>query len=57
MNIKVIEIIDITGRVVITIKTKNLNEIRIPVNYLPRGLYFARFTTENGRIIKKFIKE
>jgi hypothetical protein len=57
MNIKVIEIIDITGRVVITVKTKNLYEIRIPVSYLPRGLYFARFTTEYGRIIKKFIKE
>jgi hypothetical protein len=55
-NLRTIEVLDATGRVITTITGKGDEEIRIPVSSLRRGIYFIRFTTGEGKVIRKFIK-
>jgi hypothetical protein len=55
-NVSKIEILDVTGKIVMTINSTDRNEIKVPVSNLTRGLYFIKFTTEKGKLIKRFIK-
>jgi hypothetical protein len=55
-NVNKIEILDVTGKIVMTINSTDRNEIKVPVSNLTRGLYFIKFTTEKGKLIKRFIK-
>ena len=55
-NLTMIEIVDLTGRKVISLKTEATDSFKIPVNNLSRGLYLLRVTTSGGIKIIKFIK-
>jgi hypothetical protein len=55
-NIRSIEILDISGKVISTINTSSEEMIRIPVTNLKRGMYMLRFNTSEGRVIKRFVK-
>jgi hypothetical protein len=55
-NIRSIEILDVTGKVISTINTSSDEMIRIPVNNLKRGMYIIRFNTTDGKVIKRFVK-
>jgi hypothetical protein len=55
-NVRSIEILDATGKVVMTVDVNDRNEIRIPISNLTRGLYFIKFTTDKGKVVKRFIK-
>jgi hypothetical protein len=55
-NIKGIEILDITGKTVMTMIGNDQTELQIPVSNLTRGMYFIKFTTAKGTVIKRFIK-
>jgi len=52
MQIKNIEITDITGRLLYTTSVKTID-----CSNFARGVYFIRATTEKGIAVKKFIKE
>ena len=56
-SVKLIEILDATGKVLKTINAIETDELRIPVSNLNSGMYFIRFTTENDKLIKRFIKK
>jgi len=55
-NLRSIEILDVSGRVIETIKFSSDEVIQIPVYKLKRGLYLIRFKTTNGNLIRKFVK-
>ena len=55
-NIKMLEIFDLTGRKIISIKTEPTDTFKIPVNNLTRGLYLLRVTTSEGIKTMKFLK-
>jgi hypothetical protein len=50
-----VEILDISGKVID--KISDLNQKSIDVSKLNSGLYFVRFSTSDGIIVKKFIKK
>lgn len=52
LQIKEIEIVDITGRLLYTTTEKTIN-----CSNFAKGVYFITLTTEKGKAIKKFIKE
>jgi len=58
-NNAMIEIIDLTGKVLVTktIDNKQLNEVSVSTNALTKGIYLLKLTTENETFIKKMIKE
>jgi hypothetical protein len=56
LDVIIIEIFDLTGRKVISIKTEATDIVRIPVNNLPRGIYLIRFKTSDGMKIMRFVK-
>jgi hypothetical protein len=56
MNVKTIEILDASGRVIRSTNIDSENEISIPVSELKSGMYFIRFTTNSGSVVKKFVK-
>jgi hypothetical protein len=56
MNVNTIEILDASGRIMRSTKINSENEIIIPVNELKKGMYFIRFTTNSGSVVKRFIK-
>jgi hypothetical protein len=55
-NLKSIEILDVTGRVVRTINSGTDELLQIPVTGLRRGIYMIRFNTANGKVVKRFVK-
>jgi hypothetical protein len=56
-NLKQIEIIDLSGRVVIR-QTQISGKKQVNVSHLKEGLYFVRLTTENNRVVtEKFVKK
>ena len=55
-NVRSIEILDITGKVILTIDGTDQNEVTIPVSNLTRGMYFIKFTSSKGIVIKRFTK-
>jgi YVTN family beta-propeller protein len=50
--IKELEITDITGRLLYTTTAKTIN-----CSSFAKGVYFIKLTTENGKAVKKFVKE
>jgi hypothetical protein len=56
VNVKNIEILDVTGKVMLKLDTDGQNEVKIPIANFARGMYFIKFTTEKGTVIKRFIK-
>ncbi len=55
-SISNIEMTDINGRVVKTVKTGNVNEANINISELSSGVYMLKITSENGVAIKKIMK-
>jgi hypothetical protein len=51
-----IEILDVTGKVVLRYNETYGELIRIPVSTLNKGVYFVRVQTTGGKIVRKFIK-
>lgn len=51
-----IEIFDMTGRTVFTSNTKYETNFSIDVSNLKTGNYIVKLTTENGTVVKNFIK-
>jgi hypothetical protein len=56
INVRSVEILDVTGKVIIKLNDLNQQEIKIPVSNLTRGMYFLKLTTHEGKIIRRFIK-
>ena len=56
MNVKTIEIIDVSGKVIRTTNPGSDSELIIPVSDLKKGIYFVRFNTAGGTIIRRFVK-
>ncbi len=58
-NTATIEIVDLTGKVLIskTIDNKQLNEVSVNTNSLTKGIYLLKLSTDNEFFIKKIIKE
>ena len=52
LQIKEIEITDITGRLLYTTTAKTIN-----CSSFAKGVYFIKVTTSEGAVVKKFIKE
>lgn len=53
-NITTIEVYDLTGKLIFT---KALNKNQIDISPLAKGLYFIKLTTEEGSVVRKFVKE
>lgn len=51
-----VDINDINGRTVKTMKVNNLSEVQIDVTELSAGVYFMNINTDSGIAVKKFIK-
>lgn len=51
-----VDINDINGRTVKTMKVNNLSEVQLNVAELSAGVYFMKINTESGIAVKKFIK-
>lgn len=56
-GVTMIEVFDVTGDKVSAIRCEGDSLVNIPVGHLPRGIYFVRLTTENGAVMKRFVKE
>lgn len=56
MHVRSIEVLDITGKVLINTNVTRNEEIGIPVYQLNKGMYFIRFNTDKGAIVKRLIK-
>jgi hypothetical protein len=52
LQIKSIDVLDITGRLIYTTTAKTID-----CSNFAKGVYFITLTTENGKAVKKFIKE
>ncbi len=55
-NLKSIEILDVTGKVIRTINTGTDELIQVPVTSLRRGMYLIRLNTADGKVVKRFVK-
>lgn len=51
-----VDINDINGRTVKTMKVNNLSEVQIDIAELSAGVYFMNINTDSGIAVKKFIK-
>jgi len=51
-----VSITDINGRVVKTVKANNNTQLQVNVSDLSAGVYFMSIDAENGKAVKKFIK-
>lgn len=56
LNVTMIEIFDLTGRKIISIKTESTDIVRIPMYNLSQGLYLIRLNTSDGIKIMRFVK-
>lgn len=56
-DVTLMEIFDITGKKRMTQKCEGEYEVTIPVSQLSRGVYFIKFTTPAGTVMKRFVKE
>ncbi|MBO7288178.1 MAG: T9SS type A sorting domain-containing protein, partial [Bacteroidales bacterium] len=52
-----VEIYDIFGRQQDNKTTRQQGNLSVDVSNLNRGIYFVKVMTENGEIVKKFVKE
>jgi len=55
-NIKAYEILDATGRMIRKANVSSDGDMNIPVSELKHGIYYIRFNTPDGKVIKKFVK-
>jgi len=51
-----VNITDINGRTVKSLKVNNLSEVQMNVSELNSGVYFMNIATDSGKVVKKFIK-
>lgn len=51
-----VNITDINGRTVKSLKVNNLSEVQMNVSELGAGVYFMNVMTDSGKVVKKFIK-
>lgn len=51
-----VNITDINGRTVKSLKVNNLTEVRMNVSELGAGIYFMNISSDSGKAVKKFIK-
>jgi len=51
-----VNITDINGRTVKSVKVNNLSEVEMNVSELGAGVYFMNITSDAGKAVKKFIK-
>jgi hypothetical protein len=58
-NTATIEIVDLTGKVLITktIDNKQLSEVSVNTNSLTKGIYLLKLTSDIETFIQKIIKE
>ena len=56
-DVTLIEVFDVTGNKHITEKCDGESLKEIPIGHLARGIYFIRLTTQQGSVMKKFVKE
>jgi|WetSurMetagenome_2_1015567.scaffolds.fasta_scaffold00037_7 hypothetical protein len=56
-NLKSVEILDVTGKVLRTVTTTTSELISIPVSELKGGTYMLRFNTSEGVIVKRFVRQ
>ena len=54
LKIKNVEIVDISGKIIINYQLSTVNSIDI--SHLPPGIYFVKMTTENGVVTQKIVK-
>lgn len=52
-----VNLVDLQGRVLQTIKNDNLNDAQINVSTLSSGMYFLDIQTDSGKVVKKFSKK
>lgn len=52
-----VNLVDIQGRVLQSMKNDNLNQAQINVSTLSNGMYFLDIKTDAGNVVKKFIKK
>ncbi len=52
-----IQLIDMTGKVVQTFQANQHKEISIDISHINKGLYFVSIYTNEGKIVKKLIKQ
>lgn len=57
VSINNIEITDINGRVVKTVKGSNVSDVQINISDLNTGVYMMKISSEQGSVTKKVIKE
>ena len=53
---KIITIYDVLGKIIYTVKTNSKQET-INCKPFPSGIYILQMKTENGAVVKKFVKE
>jgi hypothetical protein len=56
LDVKVIEIFDISGRKVLSVKTEATDIVRIPVSHIAPGLYILKLNNSRGVQVMRFVK-
>ncbi len=56
-GVTLIEIFDVTGEKVTAIRCEGDSTLSVQLAHLSRGLYFIRFSTGEGSVMKRFIKK
>lgn len=56
LDVKVIEIFDISGRKVLSVKTEATDIVRIPVSHIAPGLYMLELNSSRGVKVMRFVK-
>jgi hypothetical protein len=56
-SVTLVEVFDVTGKKHISESCSMQEQLKLTVSQLPRGVYFIRFVTPKGAVMKRFIKE
>lgn len=56
-GVTLVEIFDVTGEKVTAVRCEGDTSLMVQVAHFMRGLYFIRFTTAEGSVMKRFIKK
>jgi hypothetical protein len=54
VNSTLVTVYDLSGKIVLS---KQLNGNQLDISMLEKGLYFIKLNTEEGRVVRKFVKE
>lgn len=58
MDVRSIQVYDVTGRVVLTMENNGANTMTIPMNNFHKGVYFVKLNSENAAtFVKRIVKE